>query len=67
MPAASPSDRPVPPRVPLAEPPFRGVGVAIVTLFDDRGVVKAPATGNLAAELVDAGLRVEETGRVFTG
>jgi len=66
MPAASPSDPPVPPATPAtpaapatppAEPPFRGVGVAIVTLFDDRGEVDAPATANLAAELVDAGLR----------
>lgn len=36
---------------------FDGVGVALVTLFDDRGEVDAGATGELAARLVDAGVR----------
>jgi 4-hydroxy-tetrahydrodipicolinate synthase len=38
-------------------PPFTGVGVAIVTLFDDRGDLDAPATADLAARLVEAGVR----------
>lgn len=36
---------------------FDGVGVALATLFDDRGEVDAAATGELAAGLVDAGVR----------
>lgn len=36
---------------------FDGVGVALVTLFDDRGEVDAAATGELAARLVEAGVR----------
>ena len=36
---------------------FEGVGVAIVTLFDDRGAVDAPRTAELAASLVDEGMR----------
>jgi 4-hydroxy-tetrahydrodipicolinate synthase len=36
---------------------FTGVGVALVTLLDDDGAVDAPATGALAAELVDRGMR----------
>lgn len=39
------------------EPPFEGVGVALVTLFDDAGAVDAPATADLAARLVDTGVR----------
>jgi 4-hydroxy-tetrahydrodipicolinate synthase len=35
---------------------FSGVGVALVTLFDDEGEIDAPATGDHAARLVDAGL-----------
>jgi 4-hydroxy-tetrahydrodipicolinate synthase len=36
---------------------FTGVGVALVTLFDDRGELDAPATATLAARLVDLGVR----------
>lgn len=36
---------------------FTGVGVALVTLFDDRGELDAPATAGLAAQLVDLGMR----------
>ena len=35
---------------------FSGVGVALVTLFDDHGALQAKATGDLAARLVDLGL-----------
>lgn len=35
---------------------FSGVGVALVTLFDDEGEIDAPATGDHAARLVDAGV-----------
>lgn len=38
------------------EPVFRGVGVALVTVFDDTGAVEAPATADLAARLVDLGV-----------
>lgn len=37
--------------------PFAGVGVALVTLFDDRGDLDAPATADLAARLVAVGVR----------
>ncbi len=40
----------------MTQPVFTGVGVALVTLFDDRGDLDAPATASLAAQLVDAGL-----------
>lgn len=36
---------------------FAGVGVALVTLFDDRGELDAAATGRFAVQLVDAGVR----------
>jgi 4-hydroxy-tetrahydrodipicolinate synthase len=36
---------------------FSGVGVALVTLFADDGALDAPATADLAAKLVDAGVR----------
>ena len=36
---------------------FTGVGVALVTLMDDAGDVDAAATGTLAAELADRGMR----------
>ena len=36
--------------------PFTGVGVALVTLFDDEGEIDAPATADHAARLVDAGV-----------
>ena len=35
---------------------FRGVGVVLVTLFDDEGEIDAPATVDHAARLVDAGV-----------
>ena len=38
-------------------PVFTGVGVALVTLFDDDGELDAPATASLARRLVDAGIR----------
>src|SRR5262245_35777641 len=37
-------------------PPFSGVGVALVTLFDQEGEIDAPATADHAARLVDAGI-----------
>ena len=36
--------------------PFTGVGVALVTLFDEEGEIDAPATADHAARLVDAGV-----------
>ncbi|WP_158550851.1 dihydrodipicolinate synthase family protein [Geodermatophilus sp. TF02-6] len=36
---------------------FTGVGVALVTLFRDDGALDAPATADLAARLVDLGVR----------
>ena len=41
----------------MPEPLFTGVGVALVTLFDDDGEVDAKATADLAATLVDLGIR----------
>lgn len=38
-------------------PPFLGVGVALVTLFDDDLGVDARATASLAAHIVEAGVR----------
>ena len=38
-------------------PPFTGVGVALVTLFDDSLAVDAAATADLAARIVGAGVR----------
>ena len=40
-----------------AAPPFTGIGVALVTLFDDTRAVDAKATADLAARLVDDGVR----------
>ncbi len=37
-------------------PLFTGVGVALVTLFDDEGEIDAPATADHAARLVEAGV-----------
>jgi 4-hydroxy-tetrahydrodipicolinate synthase len=37
-------------------PPFTGVGVALVTLFDEEGEIDAPATADHAARLVEAGI-----------
>jgi len=37
-------------------PPFRGVGVALVTLFDEDGEIDAPATADHAVRLVEAGV-----------
>jgi 4-hydroxy-tetrahydrodipicolinate synthase len=36
---------------------FRGVGVALVTIFHDDGTVDPPATGKLAGELTERGMR----------
>jgi 4-hydroxy-tetrahydrodipicolinate synthase len=41
----------------MSSPVFTGVGVALVTLFDDRGDLDAPATAGLAAQLVGLGVR----------
>jgi 4-hydroxy-tetrahydrodipicolinate synthase len=41
----------------MAVPRFTGVGVALVTLFDDDGEVDAPATAELAVRLVAAGMQ----------
>ncbi len=38
-------------------PVFTGVGVALVTLFDERGDVDAPASADLAARLVALGVQ----------
>lgn len=37
--------------------PFTGIGVALVTLFDDDGRLDAPATARHAAHLVERGVR----------
>lgn len=42
--------------------PFSGVGVALVTLFDDDGELDAAATGDLAAQLVGLGVRAVVVG-----
>lgn len=42
--------------MPGASSLFTGVGVALVTLFDDEGEIDAPATADHAARLVDAGV-----------
>ncbi len=44
-------------RVGRGSPLFRGVGVALVTLFDEHGELDAPATAAHAARLVDLGVR----------
>jgi dihydrodipicolinate synthase/N-acetylneuraminate lyase len=41
----------------MAEPLFRGVGVALATLFNDAGGLDAKATAEHAATLVDLGVR----------
>ena len=41
----------------MNDPVFRGVGVALVTLFDANGELDAPATAELAVRLVDLGVR----------
>jgi 4-hydroxy-tetrahydrodipicolinate synthase len=41
----------------VAAPVFEGVGVALVTLFNDDGSLDAPATADLAAQLVDLGVQ----------
>ena len=38
-------------------PPFTGIGVALVTLFDDSRAMDEKATADLAARLVDDGAR----------
>lgn len=40
-----------------AEPVFEGVGVALLTLFTDAGDLDVPATADLAARLVELGMR----------
>src|SRR5204862_3454104 len=45
------------PRVPRMTAVFTGVGVALVTLFTDRGDLDASATAALAAQLVDLGVQ----------
>lgn len=49
---------------------FTGVGVALLTLFAERGDLDAPATAGLAVQLVDAGVRAVvvagTTGEAFT-
>jgi 4-hydroxy-tetrahydrodipicolinate synthase len=41
----------------MAEPRFTGVGVALLTFFDDDGAVDVPATVAHAQRVVDAGVR----------
>ena len=41
----------------MADPLFTGVGVALVTLFDDTGALDEKATADLAVRLVDLGVR----------
>ena len=41
----------------MKEPVFRGVGVALVTLFRDDGCLDVPATADHAARLVELGVR----------
>ncbi len=41
----------------MADPLFSGVGVALVTLFDDDGGLDTAATADLAVRLVEAGLK----------
>ncbi|MBO0817954.1 MAG: dihydrodipicolinate synthase family protein, partial [Actinobacteria bacterium] len=36
---------------------FRGVGVALVTIFDEGGDIDPAATGKLARDLVERGMR----------
>jgi 4-hydroxy-tetrahydrodipicolinate synthase len=40
----------------MTGPPFEGVGVALVTLFDNDGRLDAPSTADLASKLVAAGV-----------
>jgi dihydrodipicolinate synthase/N-acetylneuraminate lyase len=42
---------------PARQPPFTGIGAALVTLFDDTRAVDFRATADLAARLVDDGVR----------
>src|SRR2546423_15461307 len=41
----------------MANPVFEGVGVPVVTLFNDDGSLDAAATADLAAQLVDLGMK----------
>ena len=41
----------------MANPVFEGVGVPVVTLFNDDASLDAAATAELAAQLVDLGMR----------
>ena len=40
----------------MTRPPFEGVGVALITLFDDDGRLDAQSSADLASKLVAAGL-----------
>lgn len=51
VPGAAPEPYPAGP-----EPPFTGVGVALVTLFDGSGDLDAPATADHAARLASLGI-----------
>lgn len=50
---AAPQD----PSAPTSAPLFTGIGVALVTLFDDDGALLADRTAELAATLVDLGVQ----------
>lgn len=41
----------------MSQPPFTGVGAALVTLFDDEGEVDTKSTAEHAARLVDEGVQ----------
>ena len=41
----------------MTQPPFTGVGVALVTLFEESGAVDDRATADLAVQLVELGVR----------
>jgi 4-hydroxy-tetrahydrodipicolinate synthase len=56
MPAAPPGDDRAPDGT-RRPPPFGGLGVALVTLFGERGELDVRATAALAARLVDQGVR----------
>jgi 4-hydroxy-tetrahydrodipicolinate synthase len=43
--------------MPTREPPFRGVGVALISLFDDAGTLDVAATVAHANRLVNRGVR----------
>src|SRR5260370_5265266 len=49
--------RPFPGHYPGMADLFRGVGVALLTMFGDDGAVDPGSTGDLAADLVERGMR----------